>query len=63
MKGMTQNARRPDFLGYGGRGCIEISAPGAFTELGFFDPEKKPRTSAAERGRLRDSKTLDDVQR
>jgi hypothetical protein len=52
--------RHLDFRGYGDSGYLEISAPGAFTAFGFFKPKKKAGASAAERGRLRESKTIDE---
>jgi hypothetical protein len=51
------------FRGTRGSGSIEISAPGALTEVEFRDPKKNPGASAAERGRLRLLKTIDEDRR
>src|ERR1039457_241314 len=55
-----QIAAKREFRGCQGSGHFEISAPGAFTAFGFFGPKKKPGASAAERGRPRQSKTIDE---
>jgi hypothetical protein len=44
-------------------GHLKKSAPGAFTAVGFFRPKKNPGASAAERGRLRLFKTIDEERR
>jgi hypothetical protein len=51
------------FRGTQGSGSIEISAPGAFTAVGFSGQQKNPRASAAERGRPSLFKTIDEDRR
>ena len=64
VKGMTDNSVATPISGdTRGSGCLEISAPGAFTAVGFFRPKKKSGASAAERGRLRLFKTIDEDRR
>jgi len=46
-----------------GSGYLKISAPGAFPALRFSGLRKKPGASAAERGRLRLFKTIDEDRR
>ena len=46
-----------------GSRSIEISAPGAFTAVGFSGQQKKPGASAAERGRPSLFKTIDEDRR
>src|ERR1700749_5058138 len=46
-----------------GSGSIEISAPGAFTAVGFSSQKKKPGASAAERGSPSLLKTIDQNRR
>src|SRR5450759_3557753 len=58
-----QLSRNLDFRGCQSSGYLEISAPAAFTVVGFFGQRKKPGASAAERGRPRESKTIDEDQR
>ncbi len=48
------------FRGTRGSGSIEISVPGAFAAVGFSGQQENPGASAAERGRLRLSKTIDE---
>ncbi len=61
MRGMIQKTFATSISGDAeGSGCLEISAPEAFTAFGFFGPKKKPGASAAERGRPRLSKTIDE---
>jgi hypothetical protein len=51
------------FRGTRGSRSIEISAPGAFTAVGFSGQQKNPRASAAERGRPSLFKTIDEDRR
>jgi len=61
VKGMTgKSVATLDLRGYRGSGYLKIAAPGAFTAFGIFGRKKKTGASAAERGRLRESKTLDE---
>ena len=46
-----------------GSRSIEISVPGAFTAVRFFRPKKKPRASAADRGRPSLFNTIDEDRR
>jgi len=58
-----QLSHNPDFRGCPGSGYLKKSALGAFTAVGFFSPNKNPGASAAERGRLRLVKTIDEERR
>ena len=51
------------FQGYAASGSLEISAPGAFTAVGFSGLRRKPGASAAERGKLTLFKTIDENER